>query len=70
MKTNSYNVYSKNHSDTALYHAVARDREQVLLLAKEKSFDIDGDMIELERENIVNEMGRPIEPYIEDCQVR
>lgn len=70
MKTNSYNVYSKNHSDTALYHAVAIDKEQVLLLAKEKAFDIDGEIIELERENVVNEMGRPIEPYIENCQVR
>ena len=59
----------KPYHDTALYHAVAIDKEQVLLLAKEKAFDIDGEIIELERENVVNQMGRPIEPYIENCQV-
>ncbi len=31
---NSYNIYEKNNEATILYHAIARDEDQVMELAK------------------------------------
>ena len=39
---NSYNIYKKNNEATILYHAIARDEDQVMELAKEAGIDMDG----------------------------
>ncbi len=49
---NSYNIYEKNNEATILYHAIARDEDQVMELAKEAGIDMDGLSIELERSNV------------------
>ena len=36
---NSYNIYDENHEATILYHAIARDEDQVMDLAKEAGID-------------------------------
>lgn len=59
----------KNHYDTILYHAVAKDEDQVKELAKEKGIDLEGLEIELERTNVKDQLGRDFNPYIEDALV-
>lgn len=46
---NAYNIFDENHYDTILYHAVAKDEDQVKELANEKGIDLEGLEIELER---------------------
>ncbi len=54
---------------TILYHAVAKDEDQVKELAKEKGIDLEGLEIELERTNVKDQLGRDFNPYIEDALV-
>jgi hypothetical protein len=49
---NAYNIYDENHYETILYHAIARDEEQVRELAEEAGIDIEGLTIDLERTNV------------------
>lgn len=62
---NAYNIFDENHYDTILYHAVAKDEDQVKELANEKGIDLEG----LERKNVKDQLGRDINPYIEDALV-
>lgn len=66
---NSYNIYEEEHYGTILYHAVAEDEEQVRELAQEAGIDISGMIIDLERKNIKDELGRPIRAYFRDALV-
>ena len=66
---NAYNIFYENHYDTILYHAVAKDEDQVKELANEKGIDLEGLEIELERKNVKDQLGRDINPYIEDALV-
>lgn len=61
---NAYNIFDENHYDTILYHAVAKDEDQVKELAKEKGIDLEGLEIELERTNVKDQLGRDFNPYI------
>ena len=47
---NSYNIYEEKNYSTILYHAIARDVEQVKELASESGIEIEGLTIDLERE--------------------
>lgn len=67
---NSYNIFDEEHSYTILYHAIARDEDQVKELAEEKGIDISGLTIDLERVNVKNELGRPYPARIEDAVIR
>ena len=69
MKTNSYNIYEEEHSETILYHAVAHNEAEVRELAADKGFDIEGMTIELDKPDVRTQLGRPFEPYIEDALV-
>ena len=69
MKTNSYTIYDENHSSTILYYAVAENEDQVRELAAEAGLDLEGLEIELDRENVRDQLGRPFNPHIEDAQV-
>lgn len=66
---NSYNIYEEKHSSTILYHAIARDEDQVVELAKEAGIDMDGLSIELERSNVKDQLGRPLSARIEDALI-
>ena len=66
---NSYNIYEEDHYSTILYHAIARDEEQVRELADKASIDIENLTIDLERENVKDESGRPYSARIENAVV-
>lgn len=66
---NSYNIYEKNNEATILYHAIARDEDQVMELAKEAGIDMDGLSIELERSNVKDRLGKPLSAIIEDALI-
>lgn len=66
---NAYNIFDENHYETILYHAVAKDEDQVKELAKEKGIYLEGLEIELERTNVKDQLGRDFNPYIEDALV-
>lgn len=69
MIMNSYNIYEKNNEATILYHAIARDEDQVMELANEAGVDINGLEIELERSNVKDQLGRPLSARIEDALI-
>lgn len=62
---NSYNIYEEKNYSTILYHAIARDVEQVKEIASESGIEIEGLTIELERENVKDLLGRPFSARIE-----
>ena len=66
---NSYDIFNEENYSTVLYHAVARDEEEVRELAVEHGIDIDGLKIELCRRNVRDELGRPFRPFIENALV-
>lgn len=66
---NSYNIYEKNNEATILYHAIARDEDQVMELAKEVGIDMDGLSIELERSNVKDQLEKPLSARIEDALI-
>lgn len=66
---NSYNIFDENHYDTILYHAIARDEEQVKELAQENGINLDGLTIDLERMNVKDELGRPYSAKIESALI-
>ena len=61
---NTYNFVEKG---CVFYHAIAESEEHAILLAKQEGFDIEG--MELERMNVLDELGRPYEPRIQDALV-
>ena len=63
---NSYNIYKKNNEATILYHAIARDEDQVM---EEAGIDMDGLSIELERSNVKDQLGKPLSARIEDALI-
>ena len=67
---NAYNIYDENHYETILYHAIARDEEQVRELAEEAGIDIEGLTIDLERTNVKDQLGRQYQPRLQDAVVR
>lgn len=66
---NTYNIYEKDNYSAVLYHAIARNENQVKELAKEAGFDIEGLEIELIRKNVKDQMGRSYSPSISDALV-
>lgn len=66
---NSYNIYDEKSSGTILYHAIARDEEQVRELAEEACINIEGLTIELERTNVKDQLGIPHKANIEDALI-
>ena len=66
---NSYNIYDENHEATILYHAIARDEEQVMDLAKATRIDMAGLSIELERSNVKDQLRKPMSARIEDAVI-
>ena len=64
-----HNIYEKNNEATILYHAIARDEDQVMELAKEAGIDMDGLSIELERSNVKDQLGKPLSAIIEDALI-
>ena len=66
---NSYNIFEEENYSTILYHAIARDEEQVKELALEFNIDLDGLTIDLVRQNVKDELGRPYPAKIEDARV-
>lgn len=70
---NSYNIYDENDryagNVPCLYHAIARDEEQVKELAAKAGVKLDGLTVDLERENVKDELGRPYSPKIESALV-
>lgn len=66
---NSYNIFDENESGTILFHAIAKDEEQVRELAKENGIDLSNLTIELERTNVKNQMGKPFAASIKDAIV-
>lgn len=66
---NSYNIFDEKHYSTILYHAIANDEDQVKKLAKDAGVNLDGMIIEIEKENVKDELGRSYTAKIEDAQV-
>ena len=66
---NTYNLFENSHEDTILYHAIAKNENQVIELANEAGIDIEGLTIELDKKNVKDELGRSYEPSIKDAQV-
>lgn len=66
---NSYNIFDENHPETILYHAVAESEDHVKELAEESGIDLSELVIEIERTNVKDQLGRPFKPYIEDALV-
>lgn len=67
---NSYNIYDEEHYSTILYHAIARDEEHVKELAEDAGINLEGLTIDLERNNVKDELGRPYSARIEDAVIR
>lgn len=67
---NSYNIFSKENPATILYHSIAEDKEHVEKLAKELNINIEGLTIDLERENVKDQLGRPYSAFIFPCQIQ
>ena len=67
---NAYNIYNEEHYSTILYHAIARDEEQVKELAEEAGISLEGLTIDLERMNVKDQLGRQYSAKIEDALVR
>lgn len=61
--------FEEENYSTILYHAIARDEEQVKELALESNIDLDGLTIDLVRQNVKDELGRPYPAKIEDARV-
>ena len=66
---NSYNIYEEKNYSTILYHAIARDVEQVKELAEEAGIELEGLTIDLERESVKDLLGRPYSARIESAVV-
>lgn len=66
---NSYNIYEEKNYSTILYHAIARDVEQVKELAEEAGIEIEGLTIDLGKENVKDQLGRPFSARIEAAVV-
>lgn len=73
MKTNynvnTYDIFDENNYSTILYHAIARDEEQVRELAEDAGIDLNGLTIELQRTNARDELGYPYSARIEDALI-
>lgn len=67
---NTYNILEEENYSTILYHAVAENEEQVRNMAEEEGINLEGLIIELERINVRDELGRPYSPRIEDAIVQ
>lgn len=59
---NSYNIFREDEPGTILFHAIAANEGQVERLAEENECDIEGLTIELERVNVRDQMGNPMNP--------
>lgn len=66
---NSYNLFDPENPETIVYYAIARDRDHVKELAEEAGFHIENMVIDLERTNVRDEIGRPLPPSIQDALV-
>lgn len=66
---NSYNLIDKTYTDCVLYHAIAMNEEQVIELAEQCGIDLTDIVIELERSNVKDQLGRPYTARIEDARV-
>lgn len=64
---NAYNFVEKG---CVFYHAIAESEEQCYALAEGAGYDVSGMELELERTNVLDELGREYQPRIEDALVR
>lgn len=67
---NTYNIFDKNEPATILFHAIASNEDHVQQLALEANIDISDLIIELERKNVKNELGRDYSPAIKNALVQ
>ena len=67
---NTYNIFNENEPSTILYYAIARNEDEVRMLASDKEIDLEGLTIELERTFAKNQLGRDYSPSIKDAIVR
>lgn len=66
---NKYIIYSENAISqsgvSAEYQSIARNEEHVRELALQQGIDLQGYTIELIKEDVKNELGKPYSPYFE-----
>lgn len=67
---NTYNIFDPKEQSTILFHAIAENEEQVKELANENNISLENMIIELERTNVKDELGRAYEASIRDAIVR
>lgn len=66
---NTYNIFNENEPSTILYYAIARNEDEVRVLAADKEIDLEGLTIELERTSAKDQLGRDYNPSIKDATV-
>lgn len=66
---NSYNLIDKTYTDCVLYHAIAMNEEQVIELAEQSGIDLKDIIIELDRSNVKDQLGRHYTARIEDARI-
>jgi len=67
---NTYNIFNKNEPATILYYVVAEDENQLRKLAEESKINLEGLMIEIERVDVRNELGKPYMPSFKDAIIK
>ena len=66
-KVNSYNISDPQHPGTIIFHAIAKDEEQVKMLARDNGINLTNLKITMERMNVRDELGNPYAPSIVDA---
>ena len=66
---NSYNIFNENEAGTILFHAIASSEQHVKELASDSGIDRTGLTIELERQNVKDQLGRPFPASIENALI-
>lgn len=64
------NTYNFQQNGCVFYHAIASSEERAIELAINAGYDIEDLEVELERENVRDELGRPYKEGIQDAMVR
>lgn len=66
---NSYNLIDKTYTDCVLYHAIAMNEEQVIELAEQSGIDLKDVIIELDRSNVKDQLGKHYTARIEGARI-
>lgn len=67
---NSYNLFSNENPATILYHAVAMDTDHVAELAADYCINIENMAIQLEKSNVKDQLGRPLQPFFKTAIIQ